>query len=157
MKIKTKHTQGFTLIETMVTVAILGIVSAIAIPSYAEHVKKSRRTDAQTELYRLAQIQESFYAQNLTYARRFNGAAATGGLGFPPGAITTENGHYSVSIASVPAGCGGTAISPCTGFFLRAQPVGAQTGDTECAAYTLIQTGLRGNPTGTGTVQDCWK
>ena len=58
---------GFTLIELMITVAILGILSSIAVPSYMTYVTKSKRTEAKTEILRLAQLQESHYIQNLTY------------------------------------------------------------------------------------------
>ena len=59
--------RGFTLIELMIAVAVVGILAAIAYPSYQEHVRKARRADAQTALLELAQFMERHYTANGRY------------------------------------------------------------------------------------------
>ena len=62
-----KRIGGFTLIELMIAVAVVGILGAIAFPNYSDHLRKGRRSDAQTALMELAQKQEVFYARNASY------------------------------------------------------------------------------------------
>lgn len=100
----TRKSGGFTLIELMITVAILGIVAAIALPSYRTHLVKAARVQAQTELLELANLQEKIYLNSTAYTASvttaYNGTAA-GGLGRTNG--TTNDGKYTLSLV-VPAG-----------------------------------------------------
>ena len=70
---------GFTLIEMMIVVAIIGIISAIAIPSYTSYLKKARRADAKVSLTKMADAQERWYLQKSTYT---NSVADVGGAFF---------------------------------------------------------------------------
>ena len=151
-----KYTKGFTLIEVMIVVAILGIITAIAFPSYVEYVRKGKRADAKVELLRLAQMQESFFVQNLSYAKDFTSAANAGGLGLTA-PVKSEQGEYSMILNATPGGCGGTSVSPCTGFTLTADAGTAQSGDAKCLDFTLTNTGVKG-VTGahSATPRDCW-
>ena len=62
------RSRGFTLIEVMMTVVIIGILAAIAYPAYQDQVRKGRRADAMAQLLTLAQAYERFYTSNNTYA-----------------------------------------------------------------------------------------
>lgn len=90
-----KLTKGFTLIELMIAVAIVGILAAIAYPSYMRHVQSARREDAKRALFSLAQSMENYYALNMTYV-------VPGVTGIPSGASTTvaDNGqtYYDLSV-----------------------------------------------------------
>jgi type IV pilus assembly protein PilE len=114
---------GFTLIELMITVAILGVVASIALPSYRTHLVKAARVQAQTELLEMASLQEKIYLNSTSYtanvATAYNGTAA-GGLGRISG--TTNDGKYSLALV-VPAGA--------QTFLLTATPVAGkpQAGD----------------------------
>ncbi len=160
-----KHQKGFTLIEIMVTVAILGILSAIALPSYVESVKKGKRSDAKVTLLRLAQMQESYFAQNLSYAKDLTqlvGAAT----------LTSDEGLYDVTFFSVsPSGCDSAASPPvaCTQYALEATPVtgGPQAGDATCTGFGIDNVsrkyakGSGSTAYGTSTTQiaktrECW-
>ena len=156
MYLKKQKQKGFTLIEMMIVVAILGIVSAIAVPSYMDYVTKGKRTDAKVELLRMAQLQESYFVQNLSYAKDFTSATNAGGLGLT-GPIESEQGEYTILLNPTPAGCGGTSVSPCTGFTLTADAGTIQSNDAKCLDFTLTNTGVKG-VTGahSATPRDCW-
>jgi len=159
MNIKIIRTKGFTLIEVMIVVAIVGILTAIAVPSYTEYVRKGKRADAKVELLKLAQLQESYFVQNLSYASSLTAAQNAGGLGLT-GPVTSEQGEYAITIPTlIPAGCNGrtgAGNTPCTGFTLSATAQGAQISD-KCGNFSFSNTGVKGT-TGTGeTTQQCWK
>jgi len=92
--------RGFTLVELMVTVAILGVVAAIALPSYKTHLVKASRVQAQSEMLEMASMQEKIYLNSTSYTANvttaYNGTAA-GGLGRTSG--RTNDGKYTLSLA----------------------------------------------------------
>lgn len=113
---------GFTLVELMVVVAIVGILAGIALPSYQEHVRKARRADAQAALAELAQHMLRHY----TIHQHYTGAT------LDPGILGRVNSHYLISFAE----------QTSQRYALQAVPVGAQASD-RCGTLSLSHTGAR--------------
>jgi len=97
---KPSHARGFNLIELMVVVLIIGILSAIAVPSYQQYVIRSSRTAAQTELLIMASTQEKIYLNSNQFTSSvinlYNGQSS-GGLGRASG--KSEDGMYAFTIS----------------------------------------------------------
>lgn len=153
--------KGFTLIEMMIVVAIVGIIAAIAYPSYQDSIMRSQRADAQTTLSSLASVQERYYTQQApaTYAADFK-TLVDNSLASGTTQIPSNEDLYTITLSN--AGCsstiGGKTVYSC--FTLTAQPVagGRQAKDTECWKMIQTQSGKSSenkagtsNPTGT-----CW-
>jgi type IV pilus assembly protein PilE len=140
-----KHaSSGFTLIELMVTVAIVTILATIAVTSYTSQIQKSRRTEAKTALLDLAGREERLFTTTNTYSsdEAFLGYATAAGT--PMTNMAFGNGYYTL-----------TAASTATTYLLTATPVGAQAGDTACGSLSVNQLGVQA-VTGTSTVATCW-
>ncbi len=162
-----KYSKGFTLIEIMIVVAILGIVSSIAFPMYTDYVIRAKRADAKVELMKIAQLQESYFVENLSYAKDLTSTRASGGLDLG-GTVMSEQNNYSIAVSNiVPANCTGLSSgTSCTGFTLTATALGAQTSDAQCLNFSLTSTGTRGVSTVTSAspsaaeieqLKSCWK
>ncbi len=126
--------RGFTLIELMITVAVVAILAAVALPSYQDHVRKSRRAQAKADLVEVAQLLERYHTVQNTY------------VGFTlPFEQSPRDGtsRYTISL-------GGESASA---FTLTAAPGDAQAED-KCGTMTLDQAG-RKTPDN-ATVEGCW-
>ena len=129
-----KKTLGFTLLELMIAVAIIGILATIAYPTYTSFVTESNRTEGQRELLRYANIQEQYFVDYRTYGTNLTA------LGQATNTVLTEHKKYQISVASASA----------AGFVLNAMPQGSQaTNDTGCIPLTVNHVGAKG-PAG------CW-
>jgi type IV pilus assembly protein PilE len=114
---------GFTLIELMIVVVVLGLLAAVAMPSFLESVRKSRRADAFTALSAVQQAQERWRSNNAAYTAELTAAptATPPGLGLP---ATSGGGRYTITLANTSA----------TGYEVRAEAVSgtSQAADTPC-------------------------
>ncbi len=133
---------GFTLIELMITVAIIAILAAVVLPAYQDSVRKARRADARAALTTAAQMMERHYTENNSYATATFSASASATY-----SNKSENGHY---LLSLPAG-----NLTVTTFTAQAVPQGAQVADP-CGTFTLTHRGTRGVSGGTLTAAQCW-
>jgi len=152
-----KQQQGFTLVELMIVVAVIAILSTIAIPAYDQYVTKARRADAKVALMKLAQLQEAYFSNNNKYAVTLTELLASSSEGFSGivgTAAQSPQNYYTLTLAP-----GATATRS---FTLTAAPYGDMITREEkmsvsCKGLTLDSTGQRGvSGGGTGSIQDCW-
>jgi type IV pilus assembly protein PilE len=129
-----RSNRGFTLIEIMIVIAIIGIVMTIAAPSLTEYVKKGRRTEVAGLLSEQAQILERFYSKNNVY---------TGITG-----LSTGNDFYTLT----------PTLTDQTFLLTAARKTGTAMATDKCGDFTLTNTGVRSmvNATAGLTTKDCW-
>ena len=133
--------RGFSLIEVMIVLVIIGVLLLVAVPGYQDSMRKSRRADGMRDLMELVSRQERFYAQNSRYTDDINTA---GGLNFRPDdesddpTISSE-GHYTLSVQEC-VGFDPGDFSSC--YQLRAVPNGEQQKDP-CGTLTVNSKGQR--------------
>lgn len=131
---------GFTLIELMIVVAVVAILATIALPSYNDAVRKSRRGQAKADMVDLAQRLERYHSQFNTYVN-FPGAAGT----FPSPASTSGTARYNIAV-------GNLAVNS---FTLTAAPIsGTGQEKDRCGSLSITHTGQKA-ATG-GTAEECF-
>ncbi len=134
------RTHGFTLIELMIVVVIVGILAGVAYPSFREQSRRSARAEARAALLDASSRQEQFLLDNKSYTATLSNLQV---------ASATETGKYAVSVDGATAGC---PIARC--YSLRATPQGSQAEDTSCSELTLNSSGIK---SATGTLPaECW-
>lgn len=148
---------GFSLIELMITVAIITIIASFAVPNYTKYVKQTRRSDAYVALLGLAQEQESFYTDKRTYALNLGDIGADDTIRclifckIEGSDAVSPEGYYELGIAPR----NGSTIA--TSFVLTATAKGAQLSDTDCKNITLDSRGDKGaTDAGGNSNDDCW-
>ena len=111
-----RRLNGFTLIELMIAVAVVGILLAVALPSFMDSIRKGRRSEAFAALSAIQQAQERWRSNRAAYTTTLADLGVTS-------AVSTPGGYYTLSIASASA----------TGYVLTALGSGSQLSDGQCA------------------------
>jgi type IV pilus assembly protein PilE len=139
--------QGFTLIELMITVAVVAILGGIAYPSYQSYVKRASRAEARAVVLDIAQKQERYYSSNNSYlAIAAPTTAAPTGWQNWSGGTGMSSRKYDVSV--VLAGGG-------TSYTITAAPATGYT-DSDCGTYTLTSANVRNNSGNNRPSVECW-
>jgi type IV pilus assembly protein PilE len=142
--------KGVTLLELIVVMIIVGILAAVAIPSYRQYVIRSQRSDAKDALLSLATAQEKFYLQCNTYAAGFAVAPNCAALNLQ-GTNSSKNGWYTLAIPARTA----------TSYTITATATagGNQFQDTDCRRFQMNERGIRTaiNAANADNSAACWR
>ena len=137
---------GFSLIELLVVLAIVVVLSAIALPNYSQHLQRGNRAEAVAALLEAQQFMERYYSVNGRYSLSAGGNDAPQLplrlQNIPSGAVV----RYELSVAS----------AAVNAYALQAAPVGAMAGD-KCGTLTLTQTGQKGLTDSQLSAAECWR
>lgn len=139
---------GFTLIEILIAIAIVGILAAVAVPSYTSYLDKAKRPDAINGINRIAQAQERYYAINGRYARNLLGTHLPDNVALQ----TSPDGYYSMATTNSDETVGDD-------FTITATRKAAESSDTECNIFTLTDLGIKSavDSSSNDTTTQCWK
>jgi type IV pilus assembly protein PilE len=142
-----KKSDGFTLIELMIVLIVIGVLAAIVYPSYQKYILKSHRATAINAVLDVASREARYYTTNNNYT---SSMTALGYSADPyPVANGTDSYWYNVNLLSVTAA---TSTAPAH-FTVQAVPTGGQNNDT-CGTFTYTDMGVKAVTS--GSLSDCW-
>jgi type IV pilus assembly protein PilE len=140
---------GFTLIEAMIVVTVLGILAMIAFPSYSQYVVRANRAVAKSAVMRIAGQQESFFTDRKQYAT----SLAALSPGWAATMYLRRDGNFQNANSGAEIYAVTLTAASSSGFTVQAAPVNGQAKDTECGTLNYNSTGLKSASTGRA---DCW-
>lgn len=138
----TRSAHGFTILELMIAVLIIAVLAAIALPSYQDSIRKTKRAEGKAALLDLQNRMERYFIDRNTYAGACIGGACAAGTQVLASA-TTEKGYYTLSIPAAAANA----------YTLQAAPTFT---DTLCGNLTLTNTGVKSEGGTATSVAQCW-
>jgi len=146
---------GFTLVELMITLAIVAILAAIAVPLYSKQVQKSRRVDARTGVLDIAGREERFLSTSGSYATTWAQLGYTA-AGNTTAALPVASGYYQIVVVPV-AGVAATNTPPS--YTITATAIGQQLKDITCRTFVVTSTGSQtaADSGGADTSTTCWQ
>jgi type IV pilus assembly protein PilE len=147
----------------MIVVAIIGILAAVALPSYSSYIARAHRADARTQLLQVAQFMQRFYAANDSY-KEDRAATPNQVIDVVPGSLKQSPANSTTALYTLTIPLGVDPLTNAASFTIRMVPVaGGKMANDECGTFTLTSTGVRGIMIGSTQSTDvalrdkCWK